>query len=211
MQQGMAKTALQSVKQRLTTEYGTCLLAPCYQSYQPRLGEISSYPPGYKENGGIFCHNNPWVSIAETVVNNPEEAFAVYRRVCPAYVEEISEVHRTEPYVYSQMVAGQEAATPGEAKNSWLTGTAAWTFVNVSQHLLGVQPTYEGLSVRPCLPAPFARLTVRRRYRGTLYVIEIDNKNPGGKPILTVDDVPVPGSVIPISQKAECRVKVVVV
>ncbi len=210
VKEGLAKTALKSVKERLTTQYGTCLLSPCYQSYQPRLGEISSYPPGYKENGGIFCHNNPWLSIAEAVVNNPDEAFEVYRRVCPAYVEEISEIHRTEPYVYSQMVAGQEAASPGEAKNSWLTGTAAWMFVNVSQYLLGIQPGHEGLAVAPCLPARFSRVSVRRRYRGALYHINIENKVPGGTPRITVDGAPLPGNIIPNGGKSEYSVKVVV-
>ena len=113
------------------------ILQPAYTRYHLELGEISSYPPGYKENAGIFCHNNPWVSIAETVIGRGDRAFEIYRKTCPAYVEEISEIHKTEPYVYSQMVAGADAQIPGEAKNSWLTGTAAWTFVNVSQHILG--------------------------------------------------------------------------
>ncbi len=210
VKEGCAKKALDSVKERLTTEYGTCLLSPCYTTYHKELGEISSYPPGYKENGGIFCHNNPWISIAETVVKNPDEAFAVYRRTCPAYLEEKSDIHRTEPYVYSQMIAGREAATFGEAKNSWLTGTAAWTFVNVSQYLLGIIPTHEGLRVAPCLPAQFATITVRRRYRGVWYTITIENKNPGGAPRLTVDGANISGDVLPLSGQSECAVQVVI-
>ncbi len=132
VEEGLAQKALDSVKEKLDTEYGVMILQPAYTRYHLELGEISSYPPGYKENAGIFCHNNPWVSIAETVIGRGDRAFEIYRKTCPAYVEEISEIHKTEPYVYSQMVAGADAQIPGEAKNSWLTGTAAWTFVNVS-------------------------------------------------------------------------------
>ncbi len=133
VEEGLAKKALDSVKEKLDTKYGVMILQPAYTRYHLELGEISSYPPGYKENAGIFCHNNPWISIAETVIGRGDRAFEVYQKTCPAYVEEISEIHRTEPYVYSQMVAGADAYIPGEAKNSWLTGTAAWTFVNISQ------------------------------------------------------------------------------
>ena len=128
---GKAQQALKSVKERLTCDWGTAILAPAYSTYRIELGEISSYPRGYKENGGIFCHNNPWISIANAIAGNDDEAFAVYQRNCPAYVEDKSDVRKVEPYVYCQMVAGPEAATPGEGKNSWLTGTAAWTFVDV--------------------------------------------------------------------------------
>lgn len=197
---GQAEKALASTKQRLTTKYGTCLLAPCYSEYDLKLGEISSYPPGYKENGGIFCHNNPWLSIAHAAVGDADEAFEIYRRICPAYLEEISDVHRTEPYVYSQMVAGQEAATHGEAKNSWLTGTAAWTFVNISQHLLGVRPTFKGLALRPCLPASFGEINLQRVYRGAVYSISMNapQGTAGKKMRLTVDGEPVQGDIIPM-------------
>nr|WP_330428958.1 hypothetical protein [Roseburia sp. AM51-8] len=143
VKEGLAKEALDSVKERLDTKYGIVLLQPAYTRYHLELGEITSYPPGYKENAGIFCHNNPWVSISETVIGRGDRAFEIYQKTCPAYVEEFSEIHRTEPYVYSQMIAGRDAAFFGEAKNSWLTGTAAWTFVNISQHILGLLPTHE--------------------------------------------------------------------
>lgn len=133
IQEGKAKQVLDSVKEMLDTKYGIVLQQPAYSKYYLNLGEISSYPPGYKENAGIFCHNNPWVSIAETRIGRGSRAFEIYRRTCPAYIEEISDIHRTEPYVYAQMIAGKDAPKHGEAKNSWLTGTAAWTFVNVSQ------------------------------------------------------------------------------
>ncbi len=152
LKEGLAEKALDSVKEKLDTEYGIMILQPAYTRYHLELGEVTSYPPGYKENAGIFCHNNPWVSIAETVVGRGSRAFEIYRKTCPAYLEDISEIHRTEPYVYSQMVAGKDAPAHGEAKNSWLTGTAAWTFVNISQYILGIYPTHGGLSVNPCVP-----------------------------------------------------------
>ncbi len=148
---GHAKKALDSVRDRLETAHGIVLNQPAYKAYHVELGEISSYPPGYKENAGIFCHNNPWIMIAETVIGRGERAFALWKKIAPAYREEISEVHRLEPYVYAQMIAGKDAVRHGEAKNSWLTGTAAWNFVAISQHILGVKPELDGLRVNPCI------------------------------------------------------------
>ncbi|RSX55195.1 glycosyl transferase [Bifidobacterium dolichotidis] len=170
---GKAQRALESTKQLLTGRWGTAILAPAYSTYRIELGEISTYPRGYKENGGIFCHNNPWISIANALVGNDDEAFAIYERTCPSYVEPYSDIHMTEPYVYCQMVAGPESPTPGQGKNSWLTGTAAWTFVNVSQYLLGVKPTLDGLLVEPHMPERFTEFTITRRWRGTEYVIHV--------------------------------------
>lgn len=175
VKEGLAQQALDSVKKYLDTRYGIVLQQPPYSKYYLNLGEISSYPPGYKENAGIFCHNNPWISIAETVIGRGDRAFEVYKKTCPAYIEEISEIHRTEPYVYSQMIAGKDASRHGEAKNSWLTGTAAWTFVNVSQYILGIQPDYDGLHIAPCLPSGLEKLRIRRRFRSTWYEIVIYN------------------------------------
>ena len=195
LKDGKAQQALTSVKDRLTCDWGTAILAPAYSTYRIELGEISSYPRGYKENGGIFCHNNPWISIANAVAGNDEEAFEVYRRTCPAYVEDKSDIRRTEPYVYCQMVAGPEAPTTGEGKNSWLTGTAAWTFVDVSQFLLGVTPTFDGLKVEPHLPAAFTDLTVTRVFRGVTYTIHMART---GSRSLTVDGTAIEGNVVPL-------------
>lgn len=195
LKDGKAQQALTSVKDRLTCDWGTAILAPAYSTYRIELGEISSYPRGYKENGGIFCHNNPWISIANAVAGNDEDAFEVYRRTCPAYVEDKSDIRRTEPYVYCQMVAGPEAPTTGEGKNSWLTGTAAWTFVDVSQFLLGVTPTFDGLKVEPHLPAAFTDLTVTRVFRGVTYTIHMVR---AGSRSLTVDGTAIEGNVVPL-------------
>ncbi|MCR5033633.1 MAG: glycosyl transferase [Lachnospiraceae bacterium] len=199
VKEGLAQKALDSVKKYLDTDYGVMILQPAYTRYHLELGEISSYPPGYKENAGIFCHNNPWVSIAETVIGRGDRAFEVYKKTCPAYTEEISEIHRTEPYIYCQMVAGKDAKFHGEGKNSWLTGTAAWTFVNISQYILGVAPTLSGLSVDPCVPADFGDFTITRKFREGAYHIQV--KHPAGvqKGVksMTVDGAPVEGNVIP--------------
>ena len=197
---GRAARALKSVEKRLDTKYGIVLQQPPYRRYHLELGEISSYPPGYKENAGIFCHNNPWIVCAEAELGHGDRAFEVYRRTCPAYVEDISEIHRTEPYVYSQMVAGKDAPTFGEAKNSWLTGTAAWTFVSISQAILGVKPALDGLCVDPCVPAEWKGFTVTRRFRGADYVITVSNpegKQKGVKELL-VNGERVEGNVIPV-------------
>ena len=198
---GQAAAALRSVEERLDTKYGVVLHQPAYTSYQLNLGEISSYPPGYKENAGIFCHNNPWISCAEAVLGHGDRAFEVYRKTCPAYIEDISEIHRTEPYVYSQMVAGKDAPTFGEAKNSWLTGTAAWTFFNVSQYILGIQPTLDGLKVDPCIPHTLGSFTVTRRFRGAVYHITVDNAAAvqHGVKVVTMDGRAIAGNVLPLA------------
>ncbi len=212
VEEGLARKALDSVKERLDTKYGVMILQPAYTKYHVELGEISSYPPGYKENAGIFCHNNPWVSIAETVIGRGDRAFEIYQKTCPAYVEEISEIHRTEPYVYSQMVAGRDAKYHGEAKNSWLTGTAAWTFTNISQYILGVYPTHKGLSINPCVPSDFGDFRITRRFRDVVYHIQVKNPNKVQKGVasMTVDGKAVEGCVIPFeSGKNEVSVEVV--
>ncbi|MDO5135653.1 MAG: glycosyl transferase [Eubacteriales bacterium] len=198
-EEGLAAKALDSVHERLETKYGIAILQPPYTRYYLNLGEISSYPPGYKENAGIFCHNNPWVSIGETVLGRGGLAFQVYKKTCPSYLEEISEIHRTEPYVYSQMIAGKDAPRFGEAKNSWLTGTAAWTFVDLSQAILGVQPSFDGLTIDPCVPGDFGDFTITRRYRGAIYHIQVHHPQGVEKGVasMEVDGVPVEGNLIP--------------
>ena len=208
---GQAELALSSVGELLDSEYGIVLLSPAYKSYHLELGEISSYPPGYKENGGIFCHNNPWVSCAETVLGHGNRAFEIYRKTCPAYLEDISEIHRTEPYVYCQMIAGKEAPTHGEGKNSWLTGTAAWTFTNISQYILGIQPELSGLRVEPCIPEDMKGYSVKRHFRGADYYISVDNSAAVQKGVLklTVDGVAQEDTLIlPLEGKREYHVRV---
>ena len=211
LENGKAEQALKSVKERLDTKYGIVLLQPAYTKYHVELGEISSYPPGYKENAGIFCHNNPWIACAETMVGHGDRAFEVYTKTCPVYLEEISEIHRTEPYAYCQMVAGKDAPSFGEGKNSWLTGTAAWTFTTISQYILGIQPTLDGLRLDPCIPSSLKGYTLDRTYRGAKYHITVDNAAGAQKGVksVTVDGKPLDGQVLPVlAPGSECSVVV---
>lgn len=202
VKEGLAKKALDSVKERLDTKYGIVLLQPAYTYYHLELGEISSYPEGYKENAGIFCHNNPWVSIAETVIGDGNRAFEIYKKICPAYLQDVSDLHRTEAYVYSQMIAGKDASRFGEAKNSWLTGTAAWTFTNVSQYILGIRPEFDGLCIDPCIPDTMTEFTVTREFRGATYHIHVNNaaKSQKGVKTLTVNGENINGNIIPFDK-----------
>ena len=197
-EKGYPRRALDAVKEHLDCDQGLVLLWPAYSRYQLNLGEISSYPEGYKENGGVFCHTNPWVMIGEAILGRGVRAFEYYRKICPSYREQ-AELHRTEPYVYAQMIAGRQAARPGEAKNSWLTGTAAWNFVALSQWILGIRPEYDGLRIDPCLPPDWEGFTVERAFRGSRYRIRVSN--PGhvsrGVVSLQVDGREVAGSLVP--------------
>lgn len=210
VREGLAQKALDSVKERLDTKYGIVLLQPAYKDYHLELGEVSSYPQGYKENAGIFCHNNPWVTVAETVVGDADRAFETYRKICPAYIEDISDIHRTEPYAYAQMVAGKDAVRHGEAKNSWLTGTAAWTFLSASQYILGIRPTLDGLMVDPCLPESFTECKISRSFRDTRYNITFHRVSDSQKGIkrMLVDGKEISGNIIPVSDAEKVEVVV---
>lgn len=208
---GMVEKAMDSVKKYLDCEHGIVLNNPAFTKYYIEYGEISSYPAGYKENAGIFCHNNPWIMIAETVVGNGERAWDYYKKICPAYLEEVSDLHKTEPYVYSQMIAGKDAFKPGEAKNSWLTGTAAWNFYAISQYILGIQPDYDGLTINPCIPKNWKGFSITRKFRGTTCLIEVvnpDNVSKGLKEFW-IDGEKSEGNKIPLTGNKICRVKVV--
>ena len=177
LEEGLVQKALDAVKDRLDCEYGIVLNNPAYTTYHIESGEISSYPEGYKENAGIFCHNNPWIIIGETILGRGDRAWEYYKKICPTYLEKISELHKVEPYVYAQMIAGKDAYCPGEAKNSWLTGTAAWNYFAVTQYILGIRPQYDGLLIDPCIPSDWKSFTVIRRFRGTTYEIKVSNRN----------------------------------
>ena len=200
VEDGRAIKALNSVKEHLDSKYGIVLLQPAYKDYHVELGEVSSYPPGYKENAGIFCHNNPWVTIAETRLGRGDRAFETYAKICPAYREDDSDLRRMEPYVYAQMVAGKDAVNHGEAKNSWLTGTAAWTFVSISQYILGVRPVFDGLMIDPCIPSDMKGFSVTRHFRGAEYHITVENSAGVQKGVksITVDGNPIGTIVIPV-------------
>jgi cellobiose phosphorylase len=200
-ERGYPRRALDAVKEHLDCEQGLVLLWPAYTSYHLELGEITSYPEGYKENGGVFCHNNPWVMIAEARLGRGERAFEYYRKICPSFRQGRAELYRVEPYVYAQMIAGRQAARPGEAKNSWLTGTAAWNFVALSQWILGVRPEYDGLRIDPCIPPEWKGFAVERAFRGGRYRIRVANPHHLSRGVvsLRVDGQEMPGNLVPPS------------
>jgi cellobiose phosphorylase len=209
---GRARSALDAVAQHLATPHGIVLHQPAYTRYRLELGEISSYPPGYKENAGVFCHNNPWVMIGEVRAGNGDRALDHYLRINPSAREAISEVHRLEPYVYAQMIAGRDAPTQGEAKNSWLTGTAAWNYVAITQWILGIRPALDGLEIAPVLPSAWNGFTATRVFRGVAYRISVERAKPGAVAGFEVDGRSVAGTVVPLppAGTAEVTVRLVV-
>jgi cellobiose phosphorylase len=209
LKDGLALRALDSVRKHLATKHGIVLQQPAYSRYYLHLGEISSYPPGYKENAGIFCHNNPWVIIAETRAGNGDAAHDYYSRINPSAREAISDVHRCEPYVYPQMIAGKDAPTFGEAKNSWLTGTAAWNFYAITQWILGIRPAYDGLEIEPVIPKSWPGFKAVRKFRGVTYNIEVKRAGPGNRAALVVDGVPVAGNTVPLPPPGRTEVAIV--
>ncbi len=209
LDEGMCHKSLDAVKERLDTPYGIVLNNPAFTKYVIEYGEISTYPAGYKENAGIFCHNNPWIVIGETKIGRGDQAWDYFKKICPAYLEDISELHKTEPYVYSQMIAGKDAFKPGEAKNSWLTGTASWNYYTIVQYILGVRPQYDGIEIDPCIPKSWKGYTVNRKFRGAQYEIIVNNEAGVSKGIreILLNGEKLNGKIVPV-QKAGTRNKV---
>jgi cellobiose phosphorylase len=203
-----ALKALDSVAEHLATPHGIVLQQPAFSQYYLHLGEISSYPPGYKENAGIFCHTNPWIMIAEAMVGRGDKAFDYYTRINPSAREQISELHKCEPYVYAQMIAGKDAATHGEAKNSWLTGTAAWNYVAITQYILGIRPGFNGLEVKPAFPSDWSGFEAVRDFRNVRYEISVKREGSGNEVTLEVDGKPMRGTIIPLPNDDMKTVKV---
>lgn len=203
LEDGFVDKALDSVKERMECEHGIVLNNPAYTTYHVEMGELSSYPEGYKENAGIFCHNNPWVIIGETVAGRGDDAWSHYTKILPSYVEEkYQTLHKVEPYVNCQMVAGKDAARPGEGKNSWLTGTAAWMWYTVSEFILGIKPSYDGLTIDPCLPTLAKEYEVCRKFRGAEYIIKVKNPKGVNKGVrsLLLDGQRMEGNTVPCSE-----------
>ena len=191
---------LESIDKYLNCKHGLVLNNPAFTKYYIEYGEISTYPAGYKENAGIFCHNNAWIICAEAYVGHGDKAFEYYSKIAPAYLEDISDLHRTEPYVYAQMIAGKDAGRFGEAKNSWLTGTAAWNFVAVSQYMLGIIPDYDGLKIDPSIPSGWDGFKATRQFRNATYQISVSNPSHVSKGVksVTVDGNAIEGNILPV-------------
>jgi cellobiose phosphorylase len=206
----LAEQALASVHEHLSTPHGIVLQQPAYSHYYLELGEISSYPPGYKENAGVFCHTNPWIMIADAILGHGDAAHDDYLRINPSAREAISEVHRCEPYVYAQMIAGRNAPTHGEAKNSWLTGAAAWNYVAITQWILGIRPTLEGLQIAPVIPKGWPGFEARRVFRGVTYTIAVRRVGKGNACRLWLDGRPLQGNVVPLPPAGTAAVEVTI-
>ncbi len=209
LKNGRAEKAMDAVAEYLATPHGIVLQQPAFSKYYLQLGEISSYPPGYKENAGIFCHTNPWIMIAETMLGHGDQAYDYYLRINPSARETISDLHKCEPYVYAQMITGRDAPIHGEARNSWLTGTAAWNYVAITQWILGIRPTFEGLKVAPVIPSTWDRFQATRDFRGVRYEIQAKRKGPGNEVQLEVDGKPLNGTVIPLPAAGVQKVTVI--
>jgi len=212
MEEGMVEKSLNAVKKHLDCEYGIVLNSPAFSKYYIEYGEISTYPAGYKENGGIFCHNNPWIMIGETILGRGDQAYEYYTKIAPSFLEDISELHKVEPYVYCQMIAGKEAVKPGEAKNSWLSGTASWNFYTITQYILGVKPSYEGLLINPCIPQAWDGLKIKRMFRGVTYHIEVQNPAHVSKGVkeMFVNGKKIAGNIVPVLSKDKAHSVLVV-
>jgi cellobiose phosphorylase len=194
-----AQKALESVQRHLNTKNGIKLSAPGFNGYDESKGGVTTYPPGAKENGGIFLHSNPWVMIAETLVGNGDRAFQYYMQINPAAKNEVMEEYELEPYVYAQNILGDEHPQFGLGRNSWLSGTASWCYQAATKHILGVRPTYRGLEIDPCIPKAWDGFEVTRVFRGTTYKVKVKNPSHVSKGVksLSVDGKIISGHVIP--------------
>ena len=202
---GMVEKSLNAVKEHLDCDYGIVLNYPAFTKYYIEYGEISTYPAGYKENGGIFCHNNPWIMIGETMLGRGDQAYDYYTKIAPSFLEDLSELHKVEPYVYCQMIAGKEAHKPGEAKNSWLSGTASWNFYAITQHILGISPEYDGLAINPCIPSGWDGFKMKRVFRDVTYNIQVKNPEHISKGIkkILVNGTAINSNIVPILEKGK--------
>ncbi|MBA7574769.1 Cellobiose phosphorylase [subsurface metagenome] len=207
---GHVTKALNAVHRRLATPHGIMLIQPPYSQYQLRLGEISSYPPGYKENGSIFCHSNPWIMIAETKNRNGDRAYDYYMRINPSARENLSKLHTCEPYIYAQTIAGQDAPTFGEAKNSWLTGAATWNYIAITQWILGIRPCFDGLLIDPVIPNTWSRFKVTRVFRGKNYEITVQRSANIDALKIVVNGKNIEGNFIPVNLETSNPIQVLV-
>ena len=214
-----SKKTLKAIDERLNTQYGLVLNNPAFTKYYIQYGEISTYPGGYKENAGIFTHNNAWIICAAAYAGEGDQAFKYYSEIAPAFTEETSDIHKTEPYVYGQMIGGKDAGADigkqgdnfGQGKNSWLTGTAAWNMVSISQYILGIAADFDGLKIDPSIPHEWDGMKATRQFRGATYDITVKNPNHVCKGVksMTVDGKAVDGNVIPVMDGGKHNVEVV--
>lgn len=205
-----AKTALESVNKHMNTRNGIKLSWPGYNGFDPMLGGVSTYPPGAKENGGIFLHANPWVMIAEAMVGNGDRAFQYYNQINPAAKNVIMDEFESEPYCYPQNILGDEHKQFGMGRNAWLSGTSSWTYQAATQYICGVRATFDGLMVDPCIPKAWKGFEVTRKFRGAVYNIVVKNPKGVSKGVVSVsvDGKEIEGNVLPVFAKGSHKVEV---
>lgn len=190
---------MNSVKKHLNTEYGIMLLAPAYPRYYPEIGALTSYAPGLKENASIWSHANAWAILAECMLGRGDQAHEYYKKLAPPTKNRIAEIHQAEPYVYAQTIAGRDHPNFGLARQSWLTGTAAWMMKVATNWILGIRPQYHGLLVDPCIPTSWDNFMVTRHFRNAIYEIKVENPDHVSKGIkdVTVDGKKLKTSLLP--------------
>jgi len=195
-----ALKSLDSVRSILNTRNGIKLSYPGYKGYDPEKGGITTYPPGTKENGGIFLHSNPWVMIAETMVGNGDRAYEYYSQINPACKNGCIDEYQCEPYCYPQNILGDEHPQFGLARNSWLSGTASWVYQAAVKYILGVRPHYKGITIDPCIPRAWKEFKIRKHFRGSIYDIRVRNPEGVSKGIraIWVDGKELSGNVLPL-------------
>jgi cellobiose phosphorylase len=206
-----ATQALNSVYTKLNTANGIKLSTPGYNGFDPNLGGVSTYPPGAKENGGIFLHSNPWVMIAEAKMGNGDRAYEYYRQINPASKNDVIDVFESEPYCYPQNILGDEHPQFGLGRNAWLSGTSSWTYVAGTQWILGIRPDIDGLIIDPCIPKDWPEFRVQRRFRGATYLIHVTNPNQVCKGVveMRIDGELLAGNKVPVLAAGEHTVDVV--
>ena len=193
-----ARQAMDSVYEHLSTKYGIKLSTPGFNGYDPKFGGVTTYPPGAKENGGIFLHPNPWAMIAEAMLGHGDRAYEYYSQINQAAKNDIAEVYEVEPYVYAQNILGDEHPQFGLGRNSWLSGTASWCYQAGTQWILGIRPEYTGLCIDPCIPSSWSGFEAVRRYRGVRYEIHVERRGTGNGMMLEVDGRAIQGKIIPL-------------
>ena len=202
-----AKQAMESIHKHLNCKYGLALLWPAYQKGDERVRGTTTYPPGAKENGGIFCHANTWAIVAAAKLGMAERAMQYYLEVTPFSRKDV-DCGKVEPYVYCGNITGPEHKQFGYARNAWLSGTASWTYVAGTQWILGIRPTYRGLSITPVIPQSWKGFKATRVFRGVRYAIEVKRADKGNEVALTVDGKAVNGTVVPLPAEGTKEVRV---
>ncbi|MBD3242158.1 MAG: glycosyl transferase [Chitinivibrionales bacterium] len=207
-----AFAGMDAARAHLNTAHGIKLSTPGYDHFDPAIGGVTTYPPGAKENGGIFLHTNPWAIIAETMLGRGDRAYEYYAQTNPAAKNDHIDTYECEPYVYAQNVLGDEHPQFGLARNSWLSGTSSWMYQAAVKHILGIRADYDGLIVDPCIPSHWGRFNVQRSYRGCRYEIDVENPEHvcSGVASLEVDGERVEGTKVPlVDGRKVCRVRAV--